>query len=37
MTGYIYKCTYQNKIYVGESINALNPNYFGTNKINALY
>lgn len=32
MFGYIYKCTYNNKIYIGESINALDPNYIGSGK-----
>lgn len=31
-TGYIYKCTYKNKIYIGESIYALNKNYLGSGK-----
>lgn len=30
MYGYVYKCTYKDKIYIGESINALNPGYLGT-------
>ena len=32
MFGYIYKCTYNNKIYIGESINAFDPNYIGSGK-----
>lgn len=33
MLGYIYKCTFKNKIYIGESVNALNPKYLGTGKL----
>ena len=28
MIGYIYKCTYQGKIYIGQSLNALSSNYY---------
>lgn len=30
MTGYIYKCTYNSKIYIGESMSALKKNYLGS-------
>ena len=33
MIGYIYKCTYQGKIYIGQSLNALSSNYYGSGKI----
>lgn len=33
MTGYIYLCTFNNKIYIGESLNAMNPNYLGRGKL----
>ena len=33
MVGYIYKCTFNDKIYIGESINATNPHYLGKGKL----
>lgn len=33
MIGYIYKCTFNEKIYIGESFNAINPNYLGKGKL----
>lgn len=33
MIGYIYKCIYKNKIYIGESIHAKDKNYLGTGKL----
>lgn len=33
MIGYIYLCEYNNKYYIGESINAKNPRYLGKGKL----
>lgn len=33
MIGYIYLCTFNNKIYIGESLNAMNHNYLGRGKL----
>ena len=33
MKGYIYKCTFRDKIYIGESVNALSNKYLGKGKL----